>query len=106
VVVPAGAAPAARGHPWICAHPTTLRLEISPRTLLAEVERQGLEVLHLDWFEDPKQRRIRHRFRMTGPAWSAVRAAVRALSLGRLDAARTDLVVLLRRPPEPAADPA
>jgi SAM-dependent methyltransferase len=51
------------GTPGYAPYPTTLRMEISPRRLLAEVTRLGLRVVHLDWFEDPKQRCTSVKFR-------------------------------------------
>jgi methyltransferase family protein len=49
------------------------------------------------FFEDAVQATARRRLRITYRRWKAVQAAVRLLSLGLLDAARTDYLAVFRR---------
>jgi SAM-dependent methyltransferase len=43
------------------------------------------------------QRRLRERLHLVGRSWWVVKFAVRAVSLGRVDAERTDFVIVLRK---------
>ena len=85
------------GRPGHGPYPTTLRREISPRAMIRRLGERGLVPVFEGFFEDAKQATLRRRVRLTGRAWRAFRAIVRAVSLGRLDAAHTEYVVVFRR---------
>lgn len=85
------------GTPGHGPYPTTLRLSIDPGRLIRRAARLGLTVVHIGWYEDSKQQQLRHRFRLTGVAWRVVRGIVKVGSFGLLDAARTELLLVLRR---------
>ena len=87
------------GKPGYGPYPTTLRRAIAPAAITALVARHDLAPVFEGYFEDDKQTRFRRRLRITGWRWSLARALVRALSLGLLDAARSEYVVVLRRDP-------
>ncbi|GAB7048059.1 class I SAM-dependent methyltransferase [Catenuloplanes indicus] len=87
------------GKPGYGPYPTTLRRTIAPAAIAALVARHGLAPVFEGYFEDEKQARFRRRLRITGRRWALVRGLVRALSLGLLDAARSEYVVVLRRDP-------
>ena len=76
------------GTPGHGPYPTTLRPAIGPRTMIRHAARLGLEVAHVGWFEDGKQVEARRKARVTGPAWTVVKGAVKVGSLGMMDAAR------------------
>jgi len=85
------------GRPGYGPYPTTLRREISPVALRRRFAESGLYPVFQVYFEDPKQVALRRRLRVTGWRWRIVRMLVRAVSLGRLDAARSEYAVVLRR---------
>ncbi|WP_051799612.1 class I SAM-dependent methyltransferase [Catenuloplanes japonicus] len=87
------------GKPGYGPYPTTLRPAIAPAAITALVARHGLAPVFEGYFEDDKQTRFRHRVGVRGWRWSLARGLVRALSLGLLDAARSEYVVVLRRDP-------
>jgi SAM-dependent methyltransferase len=89
------------GTPGHGPHPTTLRAVIAPRRLIARAYDAGLDVEAGWMFEDGKQRQVREKLRVTGPVWTTVRVLVRVLSIGILDARRTELLLLLRRRANP-----
>lgn len=86
------------GKPGHGPFPTVLHPAIAPDRLVPLIEGFGLAVLHTAFFEDDKQRQIRDRFRVTGRRWTAVQRAVRTFSGGRLDAERSEFVVVAQRP--------
>jgi SAM-dependent methyltransferase len=47
------------------------------------------------------QRRLREQAHLVGRLWSVFKFAVRVVSAGRVDAERTDLVIVLRKLPSP-----
>jgi SAM-dependent methyltransferase len=79
--------------------PTTLRRSISPGGLRRFARRHGLSVLYLARYEALQQTELRNRLHLTGWVWSAVAGMVRLLTLGALASERTDLIVVLGRPP-------
>lgn len=85
------------GRPGYGPYPTTLRAAISPKALRRRFTEHGLYPVFQVYFEDPKQVAVRHRLHLTGWAWRVARVLVRVLSLGALDASRSEYVVLLRR---------
>lgn len=87
------------GKPGYGPYPTTLRRAIAPAAITGLVSRHGLTPVFEGYFEDDKQTRFRRRLGVTGWRWSLVRGLVRVLSLGVLDAARSEYVVVLRRDP-------
>jgi hypothetical protein len=85
------------GTPGHGPYPTTLRRAIAPGTLTRQAEQLGLEVVHVGWYEDSKQIMARTKAHVTGPAWAIVRGVVKGGSLGLLDAAASEFLVVLRR---------
>lgn len=84
------------GRPGFGPYPTTLRRAIAPAALTRRLAGHGLVPVCQVFFEDAKQARLRHRVRLTGWRWRVARALVSGLTLGRLDAARTEYAVVLR----------
>jgi hypothetical protein len=85
------------GKPGYGPYPTTLRRPIAPRRLLRRFARHGYTPAFQVYFEDAKQLRLRQRIGLTGDRWQWAQAAVRILSLGWLDAARSEYAVVFRR---------
>lgn len=85
------------GRPGFGPYPTTIPFSIAPEQLLAVAAAAGLDVAYAGFFEDDKQRQLRERLGVRGGIWQLVTAFVSALTRGRLDAERTELVVVLRR---------
>ncbi|MEN3306623.1 MAG: hypothetical protein V7603_2825 [Micromonosporaceae bacterium] len=85
------------GTPGHGPYPTTLRPAIAPAAMTGILAPRGLVPVLEGFFEDGKQVAFRRRLRLTGAAWRGACAAVRAASLGRLDAARSEYVLVLRR---------
>jgi SAM-dependent methyltransferase len=85
------------GTPGHGPHPTTLRAAIAPRRLIRHAENAGLDLVTAWMFEDAKQRQAREKIRVTGAVWGVAWRTVQVLSLGILDARRTELLLLLRR---------
>ncbi|GAA1751865.1 class I SAM-dependent methyltransferase [Luedemannella helvata] len=85
------------GRPGHGPYPTTLRRAIAPAALVGRSGARGLVPVFEGYFEDAKQVAFRERIRLTGNRWRAAERLVRRASLGRLDAARSEYVVVLRR---------
>jgi SAM-dependent methyltransferase len=86
------------GKPGHGPYPTTLRRSIAPGALRSWASDQGLDVLFEGYFEDEKQVSIRKRLRLTGPPWTLFRCLLAIASIGVCDPARTELVLMVRRP--------
>src|SRR3954471_24485664 len=78
--------------------PTTIPWTLAPDRLLRLARSCELEVAFEAWLEDGKQVQTREKFWVTGRRWELVKRLVRRLSRGRLDAACTELLLVLRRP--------
>jgi SAM-dependent methyltransferase len=78
--------------------PTYLRSAIAPGSLVAMARRAGLDVEFFTTYEGGMQRRLRERCGLVGRRWQLFRLLVRSLSLGTIDAAASDCLLLLRRP--------
>jgi SAM-dependent methyltransferase len=87
------------GKPGYGPYPTTLRGAIAPAALRRWAADSGLDVVFEAYFEEGKQVRVRRRLRVTGAQWAVVRALTRILSVGLLDAERTELLLITRRRP-------
>ena len=98
------------GRPGFGPYPTTLRRAIAPRPLARRLAGHGLVPVFEGYFEDAKQAGLRRRVRLTGRGWRLVCALTRTLSLGLLDARRTEYVAVFQRAapqraaPQQAAD--
>lgn len=86
------------GTPGHGPYPTTLPFAMTPPTLFKVAAAAGLEVAYVASHEDDKQTEFREKVRVTGERWNAVARAVDRASGGRLDAERTELVVVFRKP--------
>jgi SAM-dependent methyltransferase len=78
--------------------PTTLPWTITPERLLRLAASCNLRVVFEAYLEDGKQVQTREKVALTGRRWETVKRLVSRLSRGRLDAARTELLLVLRRP--------
>jgi SAM-dependent methyltransferase len=78
-------------------YPTTLRGDIAPHAMAHQLAQWGFAPIFEGFFEDAKQVAFRHRIRLTGSAWRGVCGLVRVASLGRLDAAHSEYLVVFRR---------
>jgi SAM-dependent methyltransferase len=87
------------GRPGFGPYPTTLRPAIAPDPLAYRLAAHGLAPVFQGYFEDAKQASLRRRVRLTGWRWRLACTLTRALSLGRLDAERTEYAAVFRRVP-------
>jgi SAM-dependent methyltransferase len=85
------------GRPGHGPYPTTLRRAIAPAALVDRFAGRGLLPVFEGYFEDAKQVAFRQRLHLTGGAWHTVETLIRRASLGRLDATRSEYVVVLQR---------
>jgi SAM-dependent methyltransferase len=85
------------GRPGFGPYPTTIPFAIAPEQLLSVAAAAGLDVAYAGFFEDEKQRQLRERLRVRGRVWRLMTTLVSALTGGKLDAERTELVMVLRR---------
>jgi hypothetical protein len=74
-----------------------LRRALTPHALCRRFAENGFTPVLQVYFEDAGQASRRRRMRITRRRWKAVQFAVRILSLGLLDAARTDYLAVFRR---------
>jgi hypothetical protein len=74
-----------------------LRRVVTPRALRRRFQQRGFTPVFQVFFEDAEQTARRKRFRVTHGWWKALQAIVRVATLGFLDAARTDYIVVFRR---------
>ena len=79
-----------RGQAW-------LRQPLTPRAMRRRYAEHGFTPVFQCFYEDANQAAWRRRLRITQGRWTLVQAAVRILTLGLLDAARTDYIVVFRR---------
>ena len=77
---------------------TRLRQQVTPRAMRRRFAEHGFVPVFQCYYEDSDQVAWRRRLRITQGRWTLAQAAVRVLSLGLLDAARTDYIVVFRRP--------
>jgi SAM-dependent methyltransferase len=84
------------GRPGFGPYPTTLRRAIAPAPLTRRLDGHGLVPVFEGFFEDAKQASLRRRVRMTGWRWRFACALTRAMSLGTLDARRTEYVAVFQ----------
>ncbi len=74
-----------------------LRGALSGRSLRRRFGRAGFTPLLHVYFESVEHAQSRRRMRVTGRWWQTIQALTRIFSLGLLDAARTDHIVVFRR---------
>jgi SAM-dependent methyltransferase len=79
--------------------PTTLRLAISPAGLRRFAEDHDLVVEYASTREARPQAALRKRLHLEGRAWRITKRIVHAATFGRVEAERTELILVLRRPP-------
>ena len=77
---------------------TAMRWAISPAALRRRFAAHGFRPTFEVFFEDPRQAATRRRLGLVRNRWQLAQAAVRLLSFGVLDAARTEYAVVFRRP--------
>jgi Methyltransferase domain len=76
---------------------TRLRRCLTPTALRNRFDEHGFTPVFQVYFEDSDQTALRRRFKLTRGWWTAAQGLVRAASLGFVDAARTDYLVIFRR---------
>jgi SAM-dependent methyltransferase len=79
--------------------PTTLRLAISPAGLRRFAQHHDLLVEYASTREARPQAALRKRLHLEGRAWRITKRLVHAATFGRVEAERTELILVLRRPP-------
>lgn len=79
---------------------TFLRLAIAPRALRRFAERQGMLIEMCGTYEADKQQFVRGKARLTGRPWRLVRNLIRLATLGYVDPEATELIFVMRKPPE------
>jgi SAM-dependent methyltransferase len=79
--------------------PTFMRLSIAPQSLMNSARERGLTTVYFSLFEDNKQRTIRKKLRITGARWRLVQSLVRVLSLGKIETARAQCILVLQKVP-------
>jgi hypothetical protein len=77
-----------------------LRRALTPPAIRRRLSQHGFAPVFGAYFEHPAQGAARRRLRLTHRRWKVAQAAVRLLSLGLLDAARTDYLAVFRRDSE------
>jgi SAM-dependent methyltransferase len=85
------------GRPGHGPYRTTLRRDIAPAAMIRRLGERGLVPVFEGFFEDGKQVAFRRKLRLTGWLWRGVCGLVRAITLGRMDAARSEYLVVFRR---------
>jgi SAM-dependent methyltransferase len=80
---------------------TFLRFSLRRSAIERFARENGLFVEYFRSVEWDVQRRLREQAHLVGPVWSAFKAGVRVMSLGRVDAERTDFVIVLRKASKP-----
>jgi len=86
--------PAATSEPF----PTVLSPAVRPRAIQAFAREQALNVEFYSEYEAWPQKKLRMMLGLTGRAFSIVSSIVHVLSLGRVTATATDVVIVLRKP--------
>ena len=80
---------------------TFLRFSLRRSAIERFASEQGFVVDYVRSVEWEVQRRLREQAHLVGRLWSVFKFAVRVVSAGRVDAERTDLVIVLRKLPSP-----
>jgi SAM-dependent methyltransferase len=78
--------------------PTVLSRTMAPRAVASLAREYGLSLELCAEYEGWPQKKVRTILKVRGPLFLAVKSLVRVLSFGRVTAAATDVVVLLRKP--------
>jgi SAM-dependent methyltransferase len=77
---------------------TFLRFSMSPNAIRRLARANGLSVRYVDLFEAPMQRTLRRRSRVVDLAWRASKLPIKVLSLGKVDAERSNCIIVLEKP--------
>lgn len=77
--------------------PTFLRFSIRPSQIIRFARKNGFAVEYFHSYEWHVQTDLRKRVHLVGGLWWLVRLLVRILTMGRVDAERTDFTVVLRK---------
>jgi 2-polyprenyl-3-methyl-5-hydroxy-6-metoxy-1,4-benzoquinol methylase len=77
--------------------PTFLRFSLRPSRIIRFARENGFAIEYFHSLEWERQTELRKRFHLTGAVWRFVRSLVRILSVGTVDAERTDFIVVLRK---------
>jgi SAM-dependent methyltransferase len=78
--------------------PTFMRGSLAPRRIRSLAARRGLRVPYTHEYEAWSQKELRQRAHLTGAVWRAVAATLRALTLGRVRADVSDVVLVIQKP--------
>ena len=79
--------------------PTFMRFSIAPRRLVATAREHGLSPVYSSLFEDNKQQTIRRKLRIDGARWRFIQRAVKVTTLGRIETARAQCILVFQKPP-------
>jgi SAM-dependent methyltransferase len=90
------------GTPGHAPYPTTLPFSMTPTTLLNVARASGLEVIYSATHEDDKQQQFRAILHLPAALWRLLVRGVERVTDGRMDAEKTEIVLVLGKP-EPAA---
>ena len=77
---------------------TYMRSSIAPDRLKELGDKLGLNIDYFQLYEGGVLRILRKRIGLMGPLWKVVQFLVKMLSLGRLDAEKTDFVIVFSKP--------
>jgi SAM-dependent methyltransferase len=86
------------GKPGKGPYPTTLPFAMVPTTVLNVARAAGLDVVYAATHEDDKQAEFRAKLRIPNGLWRAVTRLVARFTGRRLDAERTEIVLVLGKP--------
>jgi SAM-dependent methyltransferase len=86
------------GKPGKGPYPTTLPFAMIPATVLNVARAAGLDMVYGAAYEDIKQQEFRNILHCPDGLWNAIVRGLRRLSGGRLDAERTEVVLVLGKP--------
>jgi SAM-dependent methyltransferase len=85
--------------------PTYMRLAIAPSRLANALTSDGLQIVQFDTYESPLQATVKARFRIVRLLWPTVRAIVKALTVGRVTADETDVILVAQANSRATAKP-
>lgn len=76
---------------------THLRWSLSPGSIRRFAAGSGLSIEYFTIYEGYPQRRLRSRFKIVGPIWWVVKMIPKVLSVGFVDAEKTDCLIVLKK---------
>jgi 2-polyprenyl-3-methyl-5-hydroxy-6-metoxy-1,4-benzoquinol methylase len=77
---------------------TSLKRSASPKAIMRWAGRERLSIAFVQYYESYVQSALREKLRLTGLVWSLIQTCTRVVTLGRIDAAETDFIMVLQKP--------